>query len=98
MITKVIYIVVDIWSDKHTIGADHLLELFYNSGKKGKIEFCPIFDDFRNDVITTLVDINFLYFYNQQKYMSIGLNLIYNFDLSRQNQNFSRGYKLLHVF
>ena len=30
--------------------------------------------------------------------MIIGFNLMYNFYLSRLKQNFSRGYKLLHVF
>ena len=66
--------------------------------KKGNIEFCLIFDDFGNDVITSLVDVNFLYFYNQQKCMIIGFNLIYYFNYSRLKQNFSRDYKLLHVF
>ena len=30
--------------------------------KKGKIEFCLIFDDFRTDVITSVIDLNFLHF------------------------------------
>ena len=66
--------------------------------KKGKIEFCLIFDDFRNDVITSAMDVHFLHFYNQQKYMIIGFYLTYNFNLSWIKHNFNRGYKLLHVF
>ena len=69
-----------------------------NLVKKGKIEFCLIFDDFRNDVITRAIDVDFLHFYNQQKYMIIGFRLIYNLNLSWLEQNFSTGYKLLHVF
>ena len=69
-----------------------------NLNKTGKIEFLLIFDVFRNDVITNLIDVNFLNFHNEQKCMIIGLNLMYNFYLSRLKQNFSRGYKLLHVF
>ena len=69
-----------------------------NLVKKGKTEFCLIFDDLRNDVITSAMDVDFLNFYNQQKYMIIGFHLIYNFNLSWLKHNFSRGYKLLHVF
>ena len=69
-----------------------------NLVKKGKTEFCLIFDDLRNDVITSAMDVYFLNFYNQQKYMIIGFHLIYNFNLSWLKHNFSRGYKLLHVF
>ena len=54
----------------------------FNLVKKGNIEFCLIFDDFRNDVITNAIDVHFLYFYNQQKYMIIGFHLTYNFNLS----------------
>ena len=70
----------------------------FKSGQKGKIEFCLIFDDFRNDVITSAMDVHFLHFYNQQKYMIIGFHLTYNFNLSWLKHNFNRGYKLLHVF
>ena len=69
-----------------------------NLVKKGKNEFCLIFDDFRNDVITSTIVVDFLHFYNQQKYMIIGFHLIYNLNLSWLKHNFSRGYKLLHVF
>ena len=71
-----------------------------NLVKKGKTEFCLILDDLRNDVITSAMDvaIGFLNFYNQQKYMSIGFHLIYNFNLSWLKHNYRRGYKLLHVF
>ena len=68
------------------------------SEQKGKIEIWLIFDVFRNDVITSLTNDNFLYFHNEQKWMIIGFNLMYNFYLSWRKQNFSRGYKLLHVF
>ena len=69
-----------------------------NLVKKGQIEFCLIFDEFRNDVITNAMDVHFLHFYNQQKYMIIGFHLTYDFNLSLLKHNFSRGYKLLHVF
>ena len=87
------------WTDKHTI-IDEFTCWNYslNLVKKGKTEFCLIFDDLRNDVITSAMDVDFLNFYNQQKYMIIGFHLIYNFNLSWLKQNFSRGYKLLHVF
>ena len=62
------------------------------------MEFWLIFDVFRHDVITSLTDVNFLNFHNEQKCMIIGFNLMYIFYLSRRNQNFSRGYKLLHIF
>ena len=76
MLTKFIYNVDDRWTDKNTI-----IDTFWNSlnlAKKGKIEFCLIFDDFRNDVITSAIDVDFLHFYNQQKYMIIGFHLNYN--------------------
>ena len=44
------------------------------------------------------MDVDFLNFYNQQKYMIIGFHLIYNFNLSWLKHNFSRGYKLVYVF
>ena len=44
------------------------------------------------------MDVDFLNFCNQQKYMIIGFHLIYNFNLSWLKHNYSRGYKLLHVF
>ena len=69
-----------------------------NLVKKEKTEFCLIFDDLRNDVITSAMDVDFLLFYNQQKYMIIGFHLMYNFYLSWLKHNFSRDYKLLHVF
>ena len=69
-----------------------------NLVKKGKTEFCLIFDDLRSDVITSAMGVDFLNFYNQQKYMIIGFHLIYNFNLSWLKINFSRGYKLLYVF
>ena len=53
-----------------------------NLVKMRKNEFRLIFDDFRNDVINSAMDVDFLHFYNQQKYMIIGFNLIYNFNLS----------------
>ena len=56
MQTKRIQIVDDRQTDKPIIGADSLL---------GKIEFCLIFDNFRNYVITSFIDVNFLYFYNK---------------------------------
>ena len=43
MKTKLIEIVDDRRTDKHMIGADNLLDFLLNSGKKGKIEFCPYF-------------------------------------------------------
>ena len=52
-----------------------------NLVEKGKIEFCLIFDDLTNDVITSAMDVDFLNFYNQQKYMIIGFHLTYNFNL-----------------
>ena len=69
-----------------------------NLVKKGKTEFCLIFYDLRNDVMTSAMDVDFPNFYNQQKYLIIGFHLIYNFNLSWLKHNFSRGYKLLHVF
>ena len=63
-----------------------------NLVKKGKIEFCLIFDDFRNDVITSAMDVHFLHFYNQQKYIIIGFHLTYNFNLSWLKHNFNRSY------
>ena len=98
MLTKFIKNVDDRWTEKHTIIDDHLLELFFKPGQKGKTEFCLIIDDLRNDVITSAMDVDFLNFYNQQKYMIIGFPLIYNFNLSLLKHNFSRSYKLLHVF
>ena len=66
MKTKLIEIVDDRRTDKHMIiGADNLLVFWLNSGKKGKIEFCLIFDNFSNNIRTSQVKVNFLYFYNQ---------------------------------
>ena len=88
-------------TDGQTNTQSALITCFYCSfilAKMEKIEICLIFDDFGNDVITSLIDVNFLYFYNQQKSMIIGFNLICNFNLYWLKQKFSRGYKLLHVF
>ena len=88
MFTKFIWNVDDRWPDKHKIIYDHYS---LNLVKKGKFEFCLIFDDFRNDVITSAMDVHFLHFYNQQKYMIIGFHLTYNFNLSWLKHNLSRG-------
>ena len=74
------------------------LNTFLNLEKKGKIGFCWIYDDFGNDVITSAMDVDFQHFYNQQKYMIMCFHLIYNLNFSWLKHNFSRGYKLLHVF
>ena len=50
------------------------------------------------DGIMDSFGIIFRNFYNKQKCMIIGLNLIYNLNSSRLKPNFSRGKKLLHVF
>ena len=98
MKTKRIQIVDDRQTEKHIIGADILMAFFVKCGEKGKIEFYLIFDNFRNYVITSFIDMNFLYFYNQYKCMIIDFNLIYNLNLPWLKHNFSRGHKLLHVF
>ena len=56
------------------------------------------YGDLIYDVIIDLFDIILRNFYNQQNCIVICFNLIYNFDLSRLQPNFSRGKKLLHVF
>ena len=53
--------------DKHTISADHLLKLFLKSEQKGENWILIDFWRFRNDVITSLIDVNFLYFHNELK-------------------------------
>ena len=64
--SKLIESVDDRRSDKHIIGADNLLDFFVlNSGKKRKFEFCLIFDNFSNNIRTSEINVNFLYFYNQ---------------------------------
>ena len=72
--------------------------LFKILAEKGKNEFCLIFDDFGNDVITSVIHVNFQHFYNQQNCIIIGFSLVYNFYLPWLKQNFSKGYKLLHIF
>ena len=85
--------------DKHIISADHWLKLFIKSEQKEENWILTdFFYVFRNDVITILIDLNFLNFHNVQKCKIMGFNLMYNFYLSWLKQNFSRGYKLLHVF
>ena len=53
MKAKLIEIVDDRRTYKHIIGADNLIFVLLNSDKKGEIEFCLIFDNFRNNVITS---------------------------------------------
>ena len=53
MKSKFIEIVDDRRTYKHIISADNLLDFLFNSDKKGKIEFCLIFDNFGNNVITS---------------------------------------------
>ena len=53
---------------------------------------CLKYDDLIYNVITDIFCIIFRIFYNQQIYVIIYFNLIYNFKLTRLRPSFSRGH------
>ena len=59
---------------------------------------CLKYGDLIYDVITELFGKIFMNCYIQQNCIIIGLNVMYNFNKSPVNPNFSTGKKLLHVF